>query len=84
MTSRNLGFRCSHLVRNAQDCRIPGGSDIDLVHDRDIPHLPGIATALYVATVFDAQLISTERVYKPAQKGLESARVLEGQESPGG
>ena len=25
------------------------GSDIDLVHDRDIPQLPGIATALYVA-----------------------------------
>ena len=27
------------------------------------------------------QLISTNRVYKPAQKGLESARVLEGKES---
>ena len=26
-------------------------------------------------------MISTNRVYKPAQKGLESARVLEGKES---
>ena len=25
------------------------GSDIDLVSDRDIPQLPGIATGLYVA-----------------------------------